>query len=250
MAVMMKNLDGPGLLQQLGIAQADMDWLVEHKVQVAVTATAVLFQEVGTGFKLFTVPAKLSVVTQLLQGGEPDPIMVQSLVHSVQGAIMNLKKGSVGAMALLKKAPAKPPAKAKGKAKVDEAWPVFDLAELKTALPVKLRDATMMYQPVRGSSPQSRYFMIAANQQLRIAARYKGSSLSLRIEGPGLEECKHQIHQCGFDNVSLEKGYASLHLSVDDHVVAAKALGAVIVGLGVAIETPIPDLSVIKDAGS
>ena len=35
-----------------------------------------------------------------------------------------------------------------------------------------------------------------------VQARYKGTSLSVRIEGPAWEKYQQQIVKCGFDNVS------------------------------------------------
>jgi len=157
-------------------------------------------------------------------------------------------KGSkqMGAMTLLQ---AKPPPVAVSQGGTG-AWPCFDPKALKTATPIKLRDATRMYEPVKGSSPNSRYFLVAANQDLRIAARYKGTSLSVRIEGPGWEKHSTSIQACGFDNVQLAQGYASLHLHVGDPVIAGKALGAILLGLGIPLETPLPELKVIRNVGN
>ena len=136
----------------------------------------------------------------------------------------------------------------KAQASAQTAWPQFDLGKLKTGELVKLRDATMMYQPVHGSSTASRYFVVAANKDIRVAARWKGSALSIRIEGPGLDQHVGSIKACGFDNVNQGKAYASLHLEVGlDQVLASKALGAVLLGLGLPLETPIPRLELIKD---
>jgi hypothetical protein len=55
---------------------------------------------------------------------------------------------------------------------------------MKTAAPVPLRTASQMYQPVKGSSLGSRYFVVAANQDLRIAAKWESGALAIRIEGP------------------------------------------------------------------
>ena len=153
----------------------------------------------------------------------------------------------MGAMTLLQ---AKPPPVAASPPGGSGAWPCFDPKALKTATPIKLRDATRMYEPVKGSSPNSRYFLVAANQDLRIAARYKGTSLSVRIEGPDWTKHGACIQACGFDNVQLAQGYASLHLHVGDPVIASKALGAILLGLGIPLETPLPELKVIRNVGS
>ena len=128
------------------------------------------------------------------------------------------------------------------------AWTEFPLSKLKSATPVQLAGADRLYQPVRGSSPSSRYFLVAGNADLRIAARLKGTSLSIRIEGPNYDKHKASIQACGFGSVG--DNYASLHLDTSSLIDANKALGAVLLGLGVKLETPLPDLSLLQDKGA
>lgn len=134
-----------------------------------------------------------------------------------------------------------PPAEPAPKA---QAWAEFPEAQMKTASLVKLRDATMMYQPVRGTSNSSRYYVIGANKDLRIAARLQGDALSVRVEGPGWGKYKGALTLAGFQKVEDSNQYASLHLNVGQNaVLAAKTLGAILMGLGVKLETPLPELS-------
>jgi hypothetical protein len=113
---------------------------------------------------------------------------------------------------------------------------------MQTAKQVKLRDATMMYQPVLGTSSGSRYFVVGANKAVRVAARLSMSSLSIRIEGPGWKNHVSGVGAMGF-TVNSDKDYASLHLNVgDDLQMAAKTLGAVLLGLGLPLETPLPNI--------
>ena len=80
-------------------------------------------------------------------------------------------------------------------------WPVFDAKTMFTAPLTKLRDATQLYQPVSGTSGGSRYFMVAANQDLRIGARLHGGTLSVRIEGPGWKKHVTGIKAVGFEKI-------------------------------------------------
>ena len=152
---------------------------------------------------------------------------------------------------LAQKAGVQTPAKP-GTVVVDaHAWPTFALDCLQTAKTVKLRDATKMYQPVQGTSGGSRYFMIAADKDVRIAARYSGTQISIRIEGPGWKKHKAVIEVSGWTTISPDKDYASLHLEVgEDTVMANKTLGAVLMGLGLPLETPFPNLMLIKGKGA
>jgi hypothetical protein len=132
-----------------------------------------------------------------------------------------------------------------------DKWPMFDQKQMISAKPAKLRDATSMYQPVLGTSPGSRYFMVAASTDLRVAARYHGSTLSVRIEGPGFEKHTGAMAETGFSTVEKKKGYASLHLDVGiDLAMANKTLGAILLGLGLPLETPIPNVKFIKSMGA
>lgn len=124
----------------------------------------------------------------------------------------------------------------------------WELGKLKTAPTVPLRNATKLYQPVKGSSATSRYFLVAAGKGIRVAARYRQQNLSIRIEGQEFASHKAQMEACGFHNVATD--YASMHLQVADPVLAAKALGAVLLGLGIQLDTPLPDLTKLKDLGS
>ena len=131
------------------------------------------------------------------------------------------------------------------------AWPCFPLDVLQSAKTVKLRDATKMYQPVQGTSGGSRYFLVAADTDVRIACRYNGSGLSIRIEGPGWKKHQSVIQQNGWTTISPDKDYASVHLEVGgDAMLANKTMGAVLMGLGLPLETPFPNLAVIKGKGS
>jgi hypothetical protein len=127
-------------------------------------------------------------------------------------------------------------------------WPMYDISKLQTGEKMQLCDATHLYQPVRGSSGSSRYFMVAGDDDLRVAARYSSTgSLSIRIEGPHWKKHVVRLNQIGFATNAQE--YCSLHLTVTDEVLAAKCLGAVLLGLGLEYKTPLPKLALIKDKG-
>ncbi len=132
-------------------------------------------------------------------------------------------------------------------------WPYINPAELMSAPKVALKDAHAMYQPVFTTSKEKRYFLVGGNEDLRIAARYGvtnsygAGQLSIRVEGPNLGKYKEQLYEAGLGGD--KGGYLSIHLTVSDRVEAQKALGAVLMGVGVPLETPLPDLGVIEGKG-
>ena len=145
-------------------------------------------------------------------------------------------------------APTQPIPEPKPVAQASWKWLPVDTKKLKVLPVVKLREAKLMYQPVGGTSAGSRYYLVAGNADLRIAARYKGGTLSLRVEGEGYAKYTNSMVSCGSD-LHGEKSHASVHLMVGtDLVLANKTLGALIMGLGIVMETPYPNLSLIKEA--
>ena len=104
-----------------------------------------------------------------------------------------------------------------------------------------------MYQPVSGTSGGSRYFLVAGADGIRVAARYTHKSLSIRVEGKKLTSYSSNLALAGLD-LKKNAEYSSIHLEVSDDVLAAKTLGAILLGLGVPFETPFPNINLIKDA--
>ncbi len=115
-------------------------------------------------------------------------------------------------------------------------------------IPVNLDLAELMYQPVKATTGSSIYHVIALAEGLKIAVRHKGSTLSLRVAGD-LKKYKDRLSAAGFGLGNLNKGYLSIHMEVEDDVLAAKTIGALIVGTQIPMLTKMPDLSVIKGKG-
>jgi hypothetical protein len=255
--VNVKSMNGLVAMAKLGVPDLLMKWLSNGPVQIDVVLTASAFQFTAQGMPgaVVGVPVNVSTLQQIanntLSDGEK-----QKLRAALMSAIEFIMKGTgtgdpaESALAMLPKsavsaaaAPAPPAPAAPPKPK---KWDAFDIAKLAKAPQVKLRDAERMYQPVFGTSEGSRYFLVGGNADLRVAARYTGSKLSVRIEGPHWEKALGSISACGF-KTDKAQGYASIHLTVPSEMLAMKALGAVLLGLGVTLETPLPDLKVIKN---
>lgn len=108
---------------------------------------------------------------------------------------------------------------------------------------VPLVTATKLYQPVKGTSPGSRYYLIGFHPGLRLAARYSSTGMSFRAEGTSLSSFASSLKNAGF---SVNPPYASMHLGgINDILLARKVCGSVLLGLGIPFSSPIPDVSVI-----
>ena len=127
---------------------------------------------------------------------------------------------------------------------------VFPTNKMQSAERVQLAEATMLYQPVFGTDTTSRYFTVACGQGLNIAARYSGNKLSVRVAGAQFDTWADNLTSFGFNNVNKSNKYASMHFDGLDKAMAAKALGAMVMGLGIQWSTPIPVMSVLVGKGS
>ncbi len=280
MALNFKSLNGMSAIKKIGINQSTFDWLAQSQVIVKLKSDKFAFYFIDDLGKetLKEVPVTIDDLQQLNAGKLPltkkialsgalakaiqelmiaagdlvvgiDPIQAEAdgiektpISNGEWGPTLTMV--DAGALAHLPPLHVIP---AKG-VEQSSAWGVIDLHALKTAFPVKLRDADKMYQPVRGTSAGSRYYMVAANKDIRVAARLQGGSLSVRIEGPGLAKHQNAISEAGI-TINAGKDYASVHLNVGgDMVLASKTLGAVLMGLGVTLDTPMPNLALIKGA--
>lgn len=250
MAVSVKSLNGLAAIKHADIDQAVYDWLHYSGFQVKLTATAFEFlhPDFPPGKQLIvSVPVKMSQLHQLQQGTMSAEELANLQVE-LEAAIGNLqdyqpqpaKTGPQSAMAMLPKVGDKPDLY------IHSTWPVFAPEKMKTAVPVALAEASHLYQPVKGTSANSRYFMIAANKSVRIAARWRPShsSLSIRVEGDHLHTIIGNLSEAGLE---MKANYASLHLSCPSETVARKAIGAILMGMGVTLETPLPNLAVIAE---
>jgi len=129
--------------------------------------------------------------------------------------------------------------------------PFFPTEQLKSANTVKLAVATQMYQPVQGTSGSSRYFVVAISDEVKVAARIKGVSVSIRLEGPALG--KHTF-STALKAVGITGGkdgqYASMHVEAPDPITAQKAIGSVLAALPVQWKTPMPSVGHLQGLGS
>jgi hypothetical protein len=253
-------------MKKVGVQPHLLDWVSACGAEVKLTASEFQFCFVDEAGEKHQKTVKVTLdELQKLSAGTLQLSAKLNLADQLQDAIKSLMDSAHAipleqpptAVQMLDALPPLAPAQVnpgqtavvEAKTEVGEAksWPTFDVNKLKTAELTKLRDATMLYQPVHGTSNGSRYFLIAANKDVRVAARLKQSTLSIRIEGPAWEKHMGAIKECGFQTVDKTKGYASVHLSVgDDMMLANKTLGAVLLGLGVPLETPLPNLKLIK----
>lgn len=253
MAIKIKAMNGMAALKKAGVYQALIDCLIEDGVKVDLSAQGFFFTyHDGTQFQKAFANFPLNKTQALMLETLPshELAMLKARLTDIitkiaaKSAPMKLGEFEVPELpkSVLKMLPPvstdkqdKPPAPTETK-----KWPEFPPALMQAAPLVKLRDATKMYQPVQGSSVGSRYFLVAGRDDLRVAARYTGVKLSIRVEGSNVTGASKNLSATGFD---LHDGYASVHLAIHGKDLARKTLGALLLGLGIPFETPLPDFN-------
>jgi hypothetical protein len=122
----------------------------------------------------------------------------------------------------------------------------FPPDQMKTATAVKLATATQLFQPVGSTSAGSRYYVVGVGEGVMVAARLKGTKLSVRVEGTAFAKLSQKIQEAGVFGPkfagSFEGDYASMHLAVEGKKEAARVIGAVLASLAPYIKHPTPDL--------
>lgn len=124
------------------------------------------------------------------------------------------------------------------------------VSALKEAAVISLRDATKMYQRVNGSSGGSVYVAVALNKQIKVAARIHGAVLDVRVEGSISPQIKNKLAAQGLSAKGDEGEikYMSAHFNCGK-VLPERVMGALLVGIGIQFETPLPDMTMVKKLG-
>lgn len=104
--------------------------------------------------------------------------------------------------------------------------------------PVRLKDATKMYQKVMGTNAGSTYFVVAMNDRVKVAARIRGNDVSFRVEGDLKQDVIEAFTKVG---LSAKAGYMSGHMTCSPQAPANRVIGAVLLGSGLEFATPVPN---------
>ena len=124
----------------------------------------------------------------------------------------------------------------KGKGKKMTYTPV-SVGVSKTGKPTPLSLTTRLYAPVLGTSPGSRYLLVAASEKVRVAMRWVGSSIAIRVESPDAGYGP-TLTKNGFSK--KDGGHWSLHVSNADPLLLWKSIGSILFGIGVEWGTDYP----------
>lgn len=223
------------VMAAFGVSGPEAAALVAAGASCMVTGKAVKFVYKGEVLSSAPVPSKVTIPA--MQGCQPNVGHKAVVMKAVEEAASGLGPGAKSVLH----------SSVGSGGKGHEVTVDIKAGTPPTAKPVDavvhLDQAGALYQKVRGTSPGSVYVVVAMGEGLKVAARYSANRLSIRAGGDVA------THKTRFDNIgfsgggSVEDGYLSMHVLVEDPVLAAKALGSVLVGLGVQFTTGVPDFS-------
>lgn len=132
--------------------------------------------------------------------------------------------------------------------------PEYPPNQMKTGTKVALKDATALYQPVKGTSESSRYYAVGISPGLKVACRYQAASkeLSVRVEGPSFAKMQQTLLNAGLFGPEFsgqfQGSYASMHIKAPSPVDVQKVVGAVISCLCSEIKHGVPSMDPIINA--
>ena len=133
------------------------------------------------------------------------------------------------------------------KAKKSNTPKVFAGSSISYKSTIALKFANTIMQPVGSTSKDSTYHVIAIGSDLKIAARYKPSQVSVRAEG-NITKHYSRLKEAGFE-VYPSKKYASFHVPAEG-VLRYKVLGAALGGLNYIFTEVLTNFALLDNKGS
>jgi len=252
MAIIVKQKNPIKLIQAFNCSEAIYEELLKCGGTLKTTTNTIQF--LFDGIVIQTVPVKagaLSMATSGTLGSASKEALSYKIKKALAEALTYVKQnGSVKftSPSKLPKAPSVLPMSEGGLIKNKPLVAGVDFAAHMKDKKIALSNATTMYQPVSSTTGSSVYHVVGLSTDLKVAARYKNTTLSVRVEGNVLKFIS-ELKIAGLNVDPAENGYVSIHLDVGTTVMAKRTLGAILSGIP-KLETPMPDLSLICGKGA
>jgi len=113
--------------------------------------------------------------------------------------------------------------------------------------PIPLRDATAIYQRVRGTAEHN-YFVVALADEVKFAVKISGMHLSVRAEGSISPVVALALKKVGMDMKQSSAGfsYASVHMACTPEAPPEKVIGAILFATGLSFNVVCPNMEQVK----
>jgi hypothetical protein len=250
-AVALSDAAAKGKIKVISTLQAVKVLAPDNEILTSIKLTPADLAAISVGSWEGDYEALAAIMTiataQSLKEAGPAPTLLTpvELKQNDPGPAMHLlKPGKVAG----KPVPPDPPAKPEPVVSA----PVSDYPVLKVTNGndvIHLREATGLYRKVQGSDSSSRYFLVADFGDLKMAVRWKGGKMSVRFEAKSNKLAEKYSTRMAELGMIMNAQHASAHLEVDNLVDASKLVGAMILGSGEMLLSPLPNMAVIKDKG-
>lgn len=238
--------NGIDLLAKLGVSKTVIDAMVANGISVTAGFASMTFWHAFGHGPVAGSSVKLPIsAPSIMKGGADGTTWKDLFVAKVEAAVkqeINVAAAPVDKPVLT---PAEPPAKNKIYINVTPA-------DVMNQPVVSLDQATVLYQPVRGTSGESIYYVVAISPEVKIAARVKSERVSIRAVGDFSNSVKAALKEAGFDE--KDGTYMSGHFQVSDLKIASRLLGAILFNVSAAchtkFSTPVPEVHYLLNKGS
>jgi hypothetical protein len=230
-------------------------------VKVAMNTSGVKFAKDGE--IIASVPIAPGKVSELATAFDPKNQSHQTAKASLTTVFKQLEKklGDPTAGTAAKTAPfyAPPQQVAPATAPMPADIKTVPFDKMKTDPVVQLKAADKLFQPVKGTSPGSRYFVVGIGAGVKVAARFAGKAdgaakISIRIEGEAFPKLTGKIQEAGVFGPnfggSFGGDYASMHCAVEGKKEAQRLVGAVLGSMAPYIGHACPDIEPLVKAAA
>ena len=235
----------------------DFSPLEAKGVKVAMNTSGVKFSKDGE--VLASVPIAPGKISELATAFSKANQSHQTAKASLASVFKQLEKklGDPNAATTAKSAPFYSPnsaSPAPTAAPLPKDIETVPIDKMKTDVPVKLAEATKLFQPVKGTSAGSRYFVVGLGAGVQVAARFVGEAegsakVSVRIEGSAFPKLATKIQEAGVFGAdfggSFDSNYASMHVSLNGKKEAQRLIGAILGSMAPYIGHACPDIDPI-----
>ncbi len=238
------NVNAQLALQKLGLDTKPLD---AAGIALVPYSGGVKFVKEHEVFASWAVaPAKVAEIGQ--NGYDPNSLMHAAAKGNAEAAYTQALQMAGKPVAGASKSASKKPGKTVPVAAAVATYPVEDM---KTGTQVPLIKADMLYQPVKSTSAGSRYYVVGLSDTIKVAARLKANTLSIRIEGKAFSALAPVLSASGFFGAtfggSFTDDYASMHVEIANAFDAQKVVGSVLGILYEHIKHGVPSLKPLEN---
>ena len=229
-------------LSTIGVSSVHIEKLKEKKISLSVGFYEIKF---STQWGQELIGVKVPKSTNDLAKDKVYSSVKKQILSQIEHAIDSIYEGKVGPTGPIEPEPIKKAKEIYEEAKSSLIQEGLSAAPAAPGDVVLLRDASYMYQPVRGTDLQSVYYVIGLSTTAKVAVKVSNKyHYSIRVEGDNIsEEVVQALHAIG---ITAKGKYLSGHYANPENVPIQRSVGALLTSMGVDFVSPIPNMEKVK----